>query len=354
LERKTKIIIKALLAMFSALALWEVILENTIAKSPGFLSHPVLGRINKSGIVVQGEEGFSRTKVNNLGMRGEDISPKAKNEYRILFLGDSYTKALQVSDEETYVNLLEKNLKHYSNSQIKTINFGRDGSSPAQYIHVANFYNSYVQPDTVIIQVNDLDFTSDLLDQTKQFYVLKEANNFKTQYVKNFSSDNSLSRVVLQKFPQFSFLLEYSLLRVGGENFQKSFAGKKNDSSAENSQTTKTEITKSPDEEALIDWTIKNLQKRYPKLLILYFPYINYKNINESPSAIETSLAKITKNYNVDFVSMRQDFTNYYQLHQQPCDGFNNTLPGTGHPNAIGHKLTSERLAIVLKERTFK
>jgi hypothetical protein len=90
-------------------------------------------------------EGFSRIKLNNLGMRGEDISPKQKNEHRVLILGDSYTKAVQVSDNKTYSYLLQKEIKNKFKLNFNTINAGRDGASPAYYIHLTNFYNRNVE-----------------------------------------------------------------------------------------------------------------------------------------------------------------------------------------------------------------
>jgi hypothetical protein len=44
-------------------------------------------------------------------MRGEDISPKQKNEHRVLILGDSYTKAVQVSDNKITVIYCKKKLR---------------------------------------------------------------------------------------------------------------------------------------------------------------------------------------------------------------------------------------------------
>jgi len=142
-----KLILKTFASLLSALVLWEIILSNSVVRNSGFINHPVLGRINKAGIAVQGEEGFSRIKLNNLGMRGGDISPKQKNEHRVLILGDSYTKAVQVSDNKTYSYLLQKEIKNKLKLNFNTINAGRDGASPAYY---SVFYTSEVRKDSVL------------------------------------------------------------------------------------------------------------------------------------------------------------------------------------------------------------
>ncbi|SRR5579883_693025 len=337
-----KFIIKTLLAMMCALGLWEVILENTIEKSPGFTSHPILGRINKPGTAVEGTEGFSRTKINSLGMRGDEILPKIKNEYRILALGDSNTKALQVSDNKTYTYLLQDKLRSQSTLKlVNIINGGRDGASPAYFIQLTDFYKSVIQPDFVIVEVDDVSFVDFMKDQGKQFHVIQENNTFKPVYLKNFSSDNALSKVVLKKFPQLSFLLEYSVIRVGGDNLRKALS-KENKSQDADDQILK---LKSKNNESLVDWTIQQLKDKYKdKLVILYFPFIDYHSIKAEPSPVETALKVSTKKYGVNLVNMRQNFMKYYKSTHQPAFGFNNTVPGTGHINEIGHELIADRL----------
>jgi hypothetical protein len=342
-----KLIFKILTSLILALVLWEIILQATTEKSHGFTNHPVLGRISKPGNYVFSEEGFSRTKINNIGMRGQDIKPKEENEFRIFALGDSYTRGVQVSDDKTYTYLLQKQLENNLKSNVKVINAGIDGASPASYIHIASFYNSSFKPDSVIIQLTDQDFTEDLLNDKKQFYVEKEKDNYKTIYNDEFRSDDPLSRILLQKFPQLGFMLEYSVLRVGGKNLQKSLGTKPNKLNApppESSQPSQYD--------ALVDWAVENLKAKYPQLVILYFP--DYNNIKGNPSGIETALSRFTTKHNVRFVNMREDFINYYQVHQQRVHGFNNTVPGTGHINEIGHWLTAEHLAVVFEERVLK
>jgi len=346
-----KVIIKSLLGMICALLLWEVILENTLEHSPGFTHHPILGRINKPGIAMEAVEGFSRTRINSLGMRGGEILPKAKNEYRILCLGDSYTKALHVSDDRTFAELLQKKLRSlYKSKLINTINGGRDGASPAYYIQLASFYNSTIQPDAVVVEINDVDFVDFMVDQKKQFHVVKENNTFKPVYIKNFSSDNALSKVILNKFPQLSFLLEYSVVRVGGENLRKSFATKEGNTENPNQKFKK--VLESQNYQPLVDWTVQQLKNKYKeKLVILYLPFFDYQNFNARESPIENSLKAITKKYEVNFVDPRQDFIESYQLHHQPAYGFNNTTPGIGHMNEIGHEIIADSLADFFKER---
>ena len=292
---------------------------------------------------MQSQEGFSRTKINNLGMRGEDILPKQKNEYRILVLGDSFTKGIHVSDTKTYSYILQKTLKSKYSSNIQVINAARDGASPAYYIYPADFYNSF-KPDSVIIQLRNGNFT-DMLNNKEQFYVVQKNNTFKTVYNQSFLSDDTLSKIFLQKFKQLNFMLKFSVLRVGGRNLQKILTAKQTEENTAESEPVANQLPYSQNYDALIDWTLKTLKSKYPKVVILYLPDMDYSNLNKGSSNVETHLKIAAAQQGIDFINMRKSFTLYYQLHHQPAHGFNNTVPGKGHINEIGHALTAADLA---------
>jgi accessory colonization factor AcfC len=70
-----------------------------------------LGKIYKPCGLVNSEEGFSRTSIDQLAMRNSEIINKQFNEKRILELGDSFTEGLQVNDVNLYTKVLETSLK---------------------------------------------------------------------------------------------------------------------------------------------------------------------------------------------------------------------------------------------------
>jgi hypothetical protein len=357
-----------LAALLSALIVWEILLGALVEKTPGSTIHPVLGKITKAGTSVRGSEGFSITKTNSLGMRGEELTQKKTNEYRILILGDSFTEAFQVSDHKIYPYLLERKLgdrlirnRNKSDnkySEITAINAGRAGSSPATYIALGDFYKTLTKPDFVIVQVNELDFTEDLYDSNKiQHYLVKENTTYKLQSNEKFFSSDPLSQIVLQNFPNLRFLLELSVLRIGGKKVQGFLRERRNELDKTQFKTSKEKHQKYFEG---INWVIENLKDTYPNLVVLYFPDIDYRNSQKTPSEVElsleveSSLEKVTTQHNVHFVNMREDFINYYHVYHQPAHGFNNTVPGTGHTNEIGHELTAEHLASLFERRILK
>lgn len=342
-----KLLLKVILAGLSALLTWQLILMNTVIDTPGTYVHPVLGRIYKSGDNVRGTEGYSRTTINSLGMREEEVQEKKTNEFRVLALGDSYTEAFQVPDDKMYTTLLENDLREMNENHgtVNVLNAGRSGASPAFYIHLSEFYKSKFNPEITIIQLNEGDFTKDIFNHQANFYVVHEGNQYKTQMKEDFTSANPLSQWVKQKFPQASSLIETSVLMVSADKFQKIFLApstKKDDLD---------EVMADSVDESLIAWVLQELKNRYPNLLVIYIPTIDYNDIGKDPSDIEDKLSHYADLINIPLFNMREDFIRSYLNTKQPPSGFNNTTPGKGHINKVGHFLVAERIKTFFEGR---
>jgi lysophospholipase L1-like esterase len=92
---------------------------------------PVLGwdnLPNAHGYLTRAEY---RTEVSNnsLGMRDVEIGEKQPDEYRVAFLGDSFTWGVGVSYGERFTEIAEK-----LDPNIRSLNFGVSGFSPVQYL----------------------------------------------------------------------------------------------------------------------------------------------------------------------------------------------------------------------------
>ncbi len=333
-------ILRIMFAALLALAVWEVILENCVLREPGGASSPVLGRILKPGIYVQGTEGYCRTRMNSLGMRGPEIGPKSSTEYRILMLGDSFTEALQVSDDKTFGHLLQVSLTRKTGRDIKVVNAGRNGASPAYYIHLADFYNSSMKPDHVIVQINDEDFTKEIMDNnTREFYVKKDGDcyltetGFKDYYIWQMFPPLKVIKPFVA-FSTFKIALDKIPMMLDRHMRKTASAGQDGPAAV-------------PCDD-IIDWTVKTLKSDYPNISILYL------TLNKSESNVESLLKMAVNKYKVDFVNMRLDFSDYYMLNIQPVNGFDNTMPGEGHINEIGHAIVGERMVDYFMEKVFK
>ena len=102
-------------------------------------------------------EGFS---VSHWDGRGIRLSPHScSNCAHILVIGDSYTEALQVNDDQTYAAAAETILA--GPKPLRLLNAGVAGASPADYTVQAAYYQKWIQPAWVVVQLNADDLGHD-------------------------------------------------------------------------------------------------------------------------------------------------------------------------------------------------
>ncbi|MEW9698218.1 hypothetical protein [Paenibacillus sp. SI8] len=305
----------------------------------GYMNHPTLGKVAKEGIYLQGLEGYSKTKVYDQGLIGQPIVHK-DGAYNILFLGDSFTEGMQVSDDKKYAFQVEQTWNASASSvNIHSTNFGRSSASPAYYIHLSEYYKDLVKPDLTVIQIDELD-ANDLLDSSQNIYMVPSQDNGSFQTIKNdeFASKNKIA----QKFPQLYWLLNISVVRLGTEKLQSMIPKKKGMGETKVS-------AEDPQVLEALNWSVKRLKECYPNLVIVYIPKMNFNESLSNKGRFEQQLEESSKQYHVNLLNMRQPFIREYEKTHQPMYGFNNTAPGKGHINSEGHRLISESIVQFLK-----
>lgn len=97
-------------------------------------------------------------RTNALGLRGEEITNKPSDEYRILVLGGSVTAGTDVEEKEIYVSYLQDSLNKDSKKKFKIINAGVPGYSPFQYLYVLRNIGPKINADMVLLDfaINDV------------------------------------------------------------------------------------------------------------------------------------------------------------------------------------------------------
>jgi hypothetical protein len=337
-------ILKIISALLLAAITWNIILSDLIYKNPGTIRDNTLGKIYKPGTLVNSDEGFCRTQINSLGMRNKEISSKGLNEKRILVLGDSYTEGIQVNDDSLYTMKLEKSLREKYDEDISIVNGGRSGASPANYVYLSQFYNSQVNSDYTVIQINDADWVSDIFNKNQNFYIKEESGNFQVLFNNYISSSPVLSR-----FPQLSFLLKFNNSAL--LNYINIKLKKINQSKSSGEMKTSEKTVDAKDIEEASDWIIKELKARYSNIIFLYIPTIDYNNYSTEYTPIEELINAKCDKYGIDFIDVRKEFINHYIQCKQPAYGFNNSIPGIGHMNAIGHSIVANKLEAYFEGR---
>lgn len=150
------IIFGCVLLIFTAIAT-EVICRSFFVL-PSIISevHPLGLGVAGSSLRVRQKEYDITYKMNMFGFRSSDFLESGRNkETRVLFLGDSFTEGLGVSESERFSNqtCAALNGKSELNTHFACLNAGQIATNPPQYfLNLINF-GVALKPDVVFISI---------------------------------------------------------------------------------------------------------------------------------------------------------------------------------------------------------
>lgn len=164
-------------------------------------------------------EGQSYVRVNSVGLRDREHSKaKPANTVRIAVLGDSFSEAMHVPQEDTFWWLMERKLKacpQFAGKDVEVINFGVSGYGTAQELITLRQRVWDYQPDIVLLAFltfNDIMDNSKRLKDTEEmpYFVYKNDqlvldDSFLTSrtYLKLTSTPNRLGRWIRDRVRVF-------------------------------------------------------------------------------------------------------------------------------------------------------
>ncbi len=324
-------------AFVCATILWELVARRAVQSQPARIPFEPGGQIS-TGRVVQSDEGYSRTSFDSRGFRAP--VPNGKPRKTVLVLGDSYTEALQVSDreafpEQTQTRLIAKGM------DIGFYNAGVSGGAPPRYIAVGPYFQRTLQPDEVVVQLNESDFSTDYFDRAHNFFPEKTGDEYKVVVLP------SAGKQRMTKLPGFSTLLRSSLFQMASKKVVtgKAAASGNGRSSKVSAKLAGAELRR------YIQWSVKNLRSAYANLTLIYVPYINYYNLDDLGNPCEAILGEECGRAGVNLIDMRDIYVRHFLATGVCPNGFSNTSPGKGHINAVGHALLAEALSERLEAR---
>ncbi len=193
--------------MLLALALTEGIVRNVYAISYAY--EPEIGWIHAPGVRRWAREGFAESHWTDHGIRRS--SPLRADDPVLLVLGDSFTEALQVSDDEVYTSLLERRLRD-GGRKVQVANAGRSTQSSADYVAHGPFYLRVFSPAWTVVQLRLDDFATDAWDATRTHF---EPAQGMLKVVDVVPPRFAGARGVLWDARQTSMLLGYGVSRMG-------------------------------------------------------------------------------------------------------------------------------------------
>jgi hypothetical protein len=134
-----------------------------------FTCHPELGEIPVPG--QQGQRnapgGFSfRYHNNSLGWRGPwEYRPAKRTDYRVLFLGDSFTYGIGVNDDQTFPLRIEQKL-NAANISVEALNGGCPGKGTDYAVKLFETVGAKFHPDLTVLSF----FRNDFQDNARGKY----------------------------------------------------------------------------------------------------------------------------------------------------------------------------------------
>ncbi|MEB3221684.1 MAG: hypothetical protein VKS61_06355 [Candidatus Sericytochromatia bacterium] len=322
----------------------ELLMRVTLASNPGYRLDPVRGLAYRAGTLVQGTEGYCVTHINADGYRGPDASPPLAGEVRVLAVGDSYTEAFQVRDEETYVGLLQHHLARHTQRPVRVINGGASGGNPPEYVQLAGHFQQRFQPTWTVLQLTDSDFTEpELTASEHRFRLVATPAGFET-------ASNAGTRArhdLLQRFPLLGVFTGFATGRVAITHLKRLQEAPAPTTAAAPSAV----AAPQPLVTRALPWLARELARRYPRAVVLYLPTLAAHPGRQAETQLERLATGHLRGAGIPVINMRADFEDFEAYSRQRVQGFDNTEPGVGHLNAYGHALVARRLVQFLTPR---
>lgn len=159
-----KIILPVLLSLlsFEAIALRYFNLEKS--------NDPILGRVFRAGHTVYSRvEGEGKAHYIQNGIRRTSPLPPGAPP-PLLVLGDSFTEALQVNDEEVYTSVLERILRE-EGFPIPVLNVSTSGMSIVDYIVLAPEISRRTEQRWTVVELRENDFIADAWAPWKRHFM---------------------------------------------------------------------------------------------------------------------------------------------------------------------------------------
>ncbi|MCB0166215.1 MAG: hypothetical protein KDI79_18435 [Anaerolineae bacterium] len=284
-----------------------------------------LSSIEGYGITTYGENGLIVNKT---------LNPEAK---RLLFIGDSFVKAVQVSDQDKFTEVLEHEWNSLHPDQpVQSLNLGLGGQHIDTYLSFSQNMDDYFQPDLVFIVLNRNDFEN-LADEQAKLTAI------------NQGVDKPL--VEAEEMSYFEYAVNYLGVRSFFGQLQAQTYGFLKQQNASNQALASTEqpdILRKDD----VAVQLKALKQIWgQRLVIIYVTWFgDMAKDAPSPDTFEDNVLIELEQQGIPVINLYPSFWNAFKQYKPPF-GFDNSNLGRGHLNQYGHYLVAQEIMKYLENR---
>jgi hypothetical protein len=271
---------------------------------------PKLGWMWQDMTVVQRlNEGFGVSHWSHDGTRAR---PAAQSGPRVLILGDSFTEALQVNDDEAFSGRLRG---------VEALNAGQSSRSAADYVAFAAELRARFQPAWTVIEVGPFDFAGDAFDTskthfTKQLDVVIVPPRF-----------GEISRIIMT-VRHHSALLDYGFARWHAYRAAAQMPPLFRAADAESQAPAQPTVEP--------QWPVEDEMRRIVHAYDGRLTFLFVPQFDAAPGAVESQWRSTCSAAHLSCVDLRDAFDDFRRRGDAPT-GFPNSRFGEGHLNARGH-----------------
>jgi hypothetical protein len=324
------------------------------------------------------EEGRGYVVANDLGYR-DDVHPveKPPDHFRIAFLGDSYTEALQVPLDEAWWRLVGRDLaacEALAPRVVEVMNFAVSGIGTAQQLEIYRQIASRYSPDLVVLAFvpNDLENNHPAFGGVglKPFYgfdpdgalVLDDSFKRDAGFQRRTSWSARLARTIsaASRVLQLALEMRRVLARIDARDQQ---AALPTSSSAE--PTSPVWIEAWALTEALIAELARQVADAGSELLLVAVssphqvhpdPEYRRRRLVEIEKGTDLlywnkRLGRLAEREGIAYLSLSEPFQLDATATGRCLHGFENMLPCDGHWNRDGHRLAADLVATAICDR---
>jgi hypothetical protein len=318
-----------------AAAVLEVVIRHVYHRPTVF--DPVLGYVVAPGSTVTwAREGEATSRWTAYGLRR--AREPDKSVPAVLTLGDSFTEAFMVDDDNVFTHRLEQLLRA-DGVRVEVLNAGRSGTSAADYVALAAHYRRLFAPRWTVIELRDEDLGSGAWMEGTSHFVN--------------GVDNSVSAVFmpparhqlwdrLRALRTHSALVDYACIRL--REFAEAFG---REPPLFHATAVTAQAAHPPDDRAPrypITAELRSLHEAYDgRVTFLYLPDFDLRHPATPASGIEQQVEALCHEQHWSCVNLRTVYARFAARYEAPF-GFANSGFNLGHLNAAGHRAAADLL----------
>ncbi len=295
---------------------------------------PDFGAIPRPGNPVHWwREGHGTSHWTEHGIRRESLPGKESRP--ILAVGDSFTEAFNVDDDDVFTQRLEALLAD-GGIAVPVLNAGRSGLSPADYVANAQRHRELFAPRWTVLQIRPSDLETEGFEAAETHFSRSAAGVLEVVLVKpQLSRFNPL----LLPFRSASTLLNYGIVR--GREYRAAMANEPPLFRAGSAQHRAPPPTREPQPMAeVLELLTRSWDNR---VTLLFLPDFDLRAPQLVSSDAERIFAAQCAEHGWSCVNLRDAFPAFAARFESPY-GFPNSEWNQGHMNEAGHAATAELL----------